>query len=86
MTDDDIQQYVEDALDWADLSVDGSRIRVTVDESVVTLRGDVDTPSQKLTAERVALRVRGVQAVVNDLAVSSPADAEVAHRELAQHA
>ena len=73
VTDDDIQQHVEDALDWADLSVDGSRIRVTVDKGVVTLRGTVDTPPEKLTAERVALRVRGVETVLNHLAVSSRA-------------
>ena len=74
MTDDQIQQHVEDALDWADLSVDASRMDVTVDRGVVTLRGAVDTPSEKLAVERVALRVRGVEAVVNQLAVSSPAE------------
>lgn len=76
MTDDDIQRYVEDALDWAEPSVDGSRIGVTVDEGVVTLRGTVDTRLERLTAERVALLVRGVETVINQLAVSSPAETE----------
>jgi len=73
--DDQIQQHVEDALDSADLSVDGSRIDVAVDRGVVTLRGAVDSPSEQLTAERAALRVRGVETVSNQLAVSSASDA-----------
>ena len=79
-----MQRLVEDALDWADPSVDGSRIGVTVDKGVVTLRGTVDTPPEQLTAERVALRVRGVETVRNHLAISSPAETEAIHRENAQ--
>jgi osmotically-inducible protein OsmY len=79
-----VQRLVEDALDWADPSVDGSRIGVTVDKGVVTLRGTVDTPTEQLTAERVALRVRGVETVRNHLAISSPAETEAIHRESAQ--
>ena len=71
MSDDQIQQQVEDALDWAEPVLDGSRIDVTVDQGVVTLRGAVNNLSEKLTAERVALQVRGVEAVINELAVSS---------------
>jgi hypothetical protein len=78
-SDDQEQELVEDALDWAEPSVDGSRIAVTVDEGVVTLRGIVDTPAEKLTAERVALRVRGVDTVINHLTVSSQADDEATH-------
>ena len=78
-SDDQVQELVEDALDWAEPSVDGSRIAVAVDEGVVTLRGIVDTPAEKLTAERVALRVRGVDTVINQLTVSSPADDEATH-------
>jgi osmotically-inducible protein OsmY len=74
VSDDQVQRLVEDALDWADPSVDGSRIGVTVDKGVITLRGTVDTPPEKLTAERVAQRVRGVETVINHLAVSSLAE------------
>ena len=81
MTDDEIQQHVEDALDWADPSVDGSRIRVSVDEGVVTLRGTVDTAGEQLTAQRVALRVRGVESVVNHLTVSSRPDDETTRQD-----
>ena len=83
VSDDQVQRFVEDALDWADPTVDGSRIGVTVDKGVVTLRGTVDTPSQRLTAERVAQRVRGVETVINHLAVSSHADTGATHREVA---
>ena len=76
MSNDQIQQHVEDALDWAEPVLDGSRIDVMVDRGVVTLRGAVDTPSERLTAERVARQVRGVETVINQLAVSSPEEAE----------
>ena len=79
MSNDQIQQHVEDALDWAEPVLDGSRIDVMVDRGVVTLRGAVDTPSERLTAERVALQVRGVETVINQLAVSSPEEAEGTH-------
>ena len=68
MTDKDLKQHVQSALDW-EPSVDASDIGVSVDESVVTLRGNVGSYSEKLTAESVALRVYGVKAVANDLAV-----------------
>jgi len=86
MTDEQIQQHVEDALDWADPSVDGSRIRVTVDGGVVILRGGVDMCSEKATAERVALLVRGVKAIVNALAVRAVAGLEPTDTEIAQAA
>jgi len=68
MTDKDLKQHVQSALDW-EPSVDASDIGVSVDESVVTLRGNVGSYSEKMAAERVALRVYGVKAVANDLAV-----------------
>lgn len=81
-----MQRFVEDALDCGEPSVNGSRIGVTVDTDVVTLRGTVDTPAEKLNAERVAQRVRGVETVINRLAVSSSADTEATHSEDAQAA
>lgn len=86
MTDNQIQRHVEDALDWADPAVDGSRIRVTVAGGLVTLRGGVDTYLEKTTAERVAMLVRGVNAVVNDLAVSPVAGLEPRDTDIAQTA
>jgi osmotically-inducible protein OsmY len=68
MTDKDLKQHVQSALDW-EPSVDASDIGVAVDESVVTLRGNVASYAEKMAAERVALRVYGVRAVANDLTV-----------------
>jgi osmotically-inducible protein OsmY len=68
MTDRELKQHVEHALDW-EPSVDASEIGVSVDAGVVTLRGDVGSYATKAAAERVALRVYGVKAVANDLTV-----------------
>lgn len=68
MTDRELQRHVEDALAW-EPSVDAADIGVSVDNGVVTLRGDVSTYAAKNTAERVALRVYGVKAVANDVNV-----------------
>ena len=68
MTDRDLQQHVQNALDW-EPSIDAADIGVSVDNGVVTLRGDVRNYSEKAAAERVALGVYGVKAVANDVAV-----------------
>ena len=68
MTDRDIQQNVQSALDW-DPSIDAADIGVSVDNGVVTLHGDIKTYTEKAAAERVALGVFGVRAVANDLNV-----------------
>jgi osmotically-inducible protein OsmY len=59
---------VMNQLDW-DPAVDASAIGVTAQGGVVTLTGFVNTYAGKLTAERVAKRVRGVRAVANDIEV-----------------
>jgi len=68
MIDKDLKQHVENALEW-EPSVDAKDIGVSADQGVVTLRGTVPSCSDKLVAERVALRVYGVKAVANDLTV-----------------
>lgn len=85
MTDKDLKQHVQSALDW-DPSLDASDIGVSVDEAVVTLRGNVASYAQKVTAERVALRVYGVKAVANDLAVHLVSAFERTDTEIAQAA
>ena len=65
MTDTELKQHVQNALDW-EPSIDASDIGVSADESVVTLRGNVGSYVEKVSAERVALRVYGVKAVAND--------------------
>jgi osmotically-inducible protein OsmY len=68
MTDRDLQENVQKALDW-EPSVEAAEIGVTVDNGVVALRGDVKTYAEKSAAERVALKVYGVKAIANDLNV-----------------
>jgi osmotically-inducible protein OsmY len=83
MTDRDLQEHVQNALDW-EPSVDAADIGVSVDNGIVTLRGDVKTYLDKAAAERVALGVYGVKAVANDVNVNLSdgqhrTDTEVAH-------
>jgi osmotically-inducible protein OsmY len=85
MTDKDLKQQVQNALDW-EPSVDGSGIGVSADEGVITLRGDVQTYVEKQIAERVALHVFGVKAVANDLTVHLPSMYERTDTEIAQAA
>lgn len=85
MTDKELQHQVEHAIDW-DPSVDASKIGVTADRGVVTLRGDVRTYAQKFAAERIALRVYGVKAVANDIEVRLDGDRSRTDSEIAQAA
>jgi osmotically-inducible protein OsmY len=68
MTDMELKRHVEDALSW-EPSIDAAEIGVSINDGVVTLRGDVGTYSEKSIAERVSLAVYGVKAVANDLEV-----------------
>ena len=85
MIDEDLKQHVQSALD-CEPSLDASDIGVSVDESVVTLRGNVASYAEKVAAERVALRVYGVKAVANDLAVHLVSAFERTDTEIAQAA
>jgi osmotically-inducible protein OsmY len=67
-TDQDIQREVQLELKW-DARVAPNEVAVTVKDGVVTLGGSVDSFSKKWAAERAALRVRGVKAVVNEIQV-----------------
>lgn len=73
MTDRELQRHVEDALGW-EPSFDAADIGVSVDNGVVTLRGDVATYAARSAAERAALRVYGVKAVANDIEVRLPGE------------
>jgi osmotically-inducible protein OsmY len=85
MTDRDLQDNVQAALEW-EPSVDVTDVGVTVDNGVVTLRGDVKTYAEREAAERVALRVYGVKAVANDLKVRLVSGSERTDSEIAQAA
>jgi osmotically-inducible protein OsmY len=85
MTDNDVRQHVENALDW-EPSISARDIGVSVDEGVVTLRGTVGSYTEKVNAERVAERVYGVKAVANDLGVRLVSGYERTDTEIAQAA
>lgn len=85
MTNHELQDHIQNALAW-EPSVDAGGIGVTVDEGIVTLRGDVRTYAEKAAAERVALRVYGVKAVANDLEVRIEGIGRRTDTEIAQAA
>ena len=81
-TDRHTRDAVEKELDWTRQVEDSANIGVAVHDGVVTLSGEVSSYSQKVTAAKTALRVRGVNAVANHLLVRYPGskrtDAEIA--------
>jgi osmotically-inducible protein OsmY len=85
MSNHELQRHVLDALDW-EPGVDAAEIGVSVDDGVVTLRGDVGTYTEKHIAERVALSVYGVKAVANDLNVHLAGSYQRTDTEIAQGA
>jgi osmotically-inducible protein OsmY len=83
MTDRELQEQVQKALDW-EPSVEAAGIGVSVDDGVVTLRGDARNYAEKLAAERVALHVFGVRAVANELNVNLGAGQTRTDSDIAQ--
>jgi hypothetical protein len=57
MIDKDLQQHVQNALDW-EPSVNAKDIGVSVDEGVVTLRGNVDSYTAVISGRIPRLRRR----------------------------
>ena len=82
-TDEDIQRDVLRELKWA-AEVAPNEIGVAVRNGVATLTGWVDTFSKKYAAERAALRIRGVKAVVNNIEVRLAPSHEQTDVDLAQ--
>ena len=85
MTNHELQDHIQNALAW-EPSVDAGAIGVSVDEGIVTLRGDVHSYAEKAAAERVALRVYGVKAVANDIDVRIEGIGKRTDTEIAQAA
>lgn len=85
MTDLELKRHVEDALTW-EPSFDAAEIGVSVDNGVVTLRGDIASYAAKSAAERVALGVYGVKAVANDLNVRLIGEYQRTDSDIAQAA
>ncbi|MCB4800819.1 osmotically-inducible protein OsmY [Methylobacterium brachiatum] len=82
MDDRTVRRHVTDELDFAPM-IDAAQIGVAVENGVVTLTGHVRNYAEKRIAERVALRVRGVRAVVEQIGVRPPDSVRVDDEALA---
>lgn len=82
MTDADIQRAVLEELKW-EPSVNAAHIGVSVKNGVVTLTGHVASFAEKYGAEKAAKRVKGVQAVANELDVRLPGSSQRTDEDIA---
>ncbi|OJV09608.1 MAG: ornithine aminotransferase [Bosea sp. 67-29] len=67
-------------------SINAAHIGVAVDNGVVTLSGHVGSYAEKLMAERVVQRVKGVRAIAQEIDVRWPSDQKTNDDEIAQRA
>jgi len=84
-TDQQLQQDVMDELKWDPLLA-ASEIGVSVKNGVVTLSGYVNSFSKKYAAENAVKRVKGVQAVAEDIQVRLGFDGKRTDSEIAEMA
>lgn len=70
----------------AEPSLDATAIGVAAENGIVTLSGHVSSYSQKLAAERCALRVFGVSAVANELDIKLPGSSRITDEDIARTA
>lgn len=85
MSDITLRQNILDELEF-EPSIDAANIGVAVDGSVVTLTGHVGSYAEKVAAERVALRVKGVRAMAQEIEVRYPESKKTADDEIAKRA
>jgi osmotically-inducible protein OsmY len=84
-SDSEIQRDVSSELKW-EPSLRDDDIAVAVHDGVVTLAGHVDSYIEKWRAERVAGRVRGVKAIVNNIEVMLPSSSQRPDPDIARAA
>lgn len=77
-----LQQAVLAELNW-EPKLEAGHIGVTAEAGVVTLMGHVRSYQEKQAAEEAAYRVKGVQAVAEEIEVRLPAEAVRADDEIA---
>ena len=82
MSDKRLQQDILDELDF-EPSVNAAHIGVAVRGGVVTLSGHVGSYAEKIAAEQAVRRVKGVQAIAQELDVRYPGDKKTADDEIA---
>jgi osmotically-inducible protein OsmY len=80
-----LQRRVIDALEF-EPGIDAAHVGVSARDGVVTLSGHVRSYAEKIAAERMARRVRGVEAVAQELEVRLPSDKKLADDEIAARA
>ena len=85
MTDEKLERDVISELEW-EPSLNAIDIGVSVEDGVVTLRGNVRSFAERFRAERVTGRVFGVTAVVNELNVRLTAEYRRTDSEIAEAA
>ncbi len=85
MSDMSLRQNVLDELEF-DPAVDATKIGVAVDKGVVTLSGHVGSYAEKIAAERIVQRVKGVRGVAQEIEVRYPNEHRNADDEIAQRA
>jgi osmotically-inducible protein OsmY len=83
--DSEIQKDIMDELKW-EPSLRNDDIAVAVRDGVVTLAGFADSFADKIRAERVAGRVKGVKAIANDIEVKLPSSSQRPDPDLARAA
>jgi osmotically-inducible protein OsmY len=83
--DQDIERDIVAELAW-EPDIQSTDIAVKVKDGIATLTGFVRSYTEKYQAERVAKRVLGVKAVVNDLEVKLASGSERLDREIAEDA
>jgi BON domain-containing protein len=83
--DEKIRKNVLDDLKWSP-RVNSTHIGVTVRSGVVELSGRVETFAEKLEAEHIALAVRGVKGVAEEILVRLPNEKRTSDEELAERA
>jgi osmotically-inducible protein OsmY len=80
-----LQAAVQSRLDL-DPAINSSHIGVTAREGVVTVTGHVPSLQERSSAERAAGQVKGVKAVVNELAVEPPGLSQTPDEQIAERA
>ncbi len=85
ITDHQLQRDVLDELKF-EPRVDAAHIGVVAKDGVVTLTGFVTSYAEKFAAEAAARRVKGVQAIAEEVDVRLPSDKKQADDEIAERA
>lgn len=85
MSDRELREAVEEALDWEPI-IDAERIGVSAKDGVVTLTGHVVSFPHRREAERVAGLVAGVKAIACELQVTSAPHSELSDEEIGRKA